>query len=94
MHNLDQRIIAALSDDITEAELVVLIDDVAVALTKATADAADIIRRAMDPIDVLDANAARAMVETGNLRVDRLQNVLPRLIKRLDEIRSDEHALP
>ena len=88
--NLDARIVAALSNDIGAAELASLIADVEDGLESAISIAADTVRRAMDPLDVLDANVARASVEDANFRVTRLEGALKCLTNRFYDLQTEE----
>jgi hypothetical protein len=88
---LNDRIITTLTDTaITAAEITTLIEDVEVALTRATTDAADIIRRAMDPLEILDPVQARTIIEIGNFQVVRLENALRYLTNKLGVVRTRE----
>jgi hypothetical protein len=86
----DSRIIAALSDSIASEALAALIADIEQALSDAIAVAADTVRRSMDPLDVLDANVARASVEIANFRVHRLEGALRCLTNKFYDTKAKE----
>ena len=68
--NLDTRIEEALTNSITPDDLMKLIGETEQALTEAISTAADISRRAMDPIEMPNANIARASVEDAENSAD------------------------
>ena len=67
---LDTRIEEALTDSVIPDELMKLIGETEQALTEAISTAADISRRAMDPIEMPNANIARASVEDAENSAD------------------------
>lgn len=91
MTELDNRIVAALVDDINIDALEQLIVDVEQEIVEGSIVAAELLRASMDMISP-NSDQARAMTESANLKVDRLKNCLLCLKKRLTAIRSTVEA--
>jgi hypothetical protein len=92
MSTLEQRISAALSEDIASADVATLITDTeaAIAAADAAADAERV--KALDPIASPDPAKARAALEDASFTRERLRTVLPRLQTRLKQVVAADYA--
>jgi hypothetical protein len=86
---LDQRIAAALSDDVTASDLEALVAEVEGAAAEAEEVTIDARTRALDPLTV-DATAACAAMNDAEFTRDRLQTALPQLQARQREVAAAE----
>jgi hypothetical protein len=87
--SLEQRIAAALTDDITSADLADLIAEVEAAANAAEQTGKEAHARALDPT-VADAAAAREAQREAEFTTERLDAALPQLDTRLAEVRKAE----
>ncbi len=87
---LEEKITAALADDITSTELAELIAETEGAVLDADKAAESERERAFDPIASPNADKAREAMQAAEFARDRLRNVLPRLQARLTELREAE----
>lgn len=78
------------SDSITSAEINLLIDETAAAITEGEAVAAEEKQRAFDPALSPDPKSARERMEDALFKVGRLKTLLPRLEQRANEVRAQE----
>jgi hypothetical protein len=92
MSTLEERIAAALSDNIASSDLVALIAETeeSIALADTTAEAERV--KALDPIASPDPVKARAAMENAAFTRDRLRTVLPRLHVRLKQAEAAEYV--
>jgi hypothetical protein len=92
MSELEQQIIAALSDDtMSAATLAELVADTEVAITEADAAAETAKTAFLDPVASPDANKARALMETTEYAADRLRTLRPRLEARHQKVDAAEY---
>jgi hypothetical protein len=91
MSTLEERIAAALSDDIASSDVAALIAETEKVITTADATAEQERMRALDPVASPDAAKARAAMEDAAFTRDRLRTVLPRLHARLKEVEAAEY---
>jgi hypothetical protein len=89
---LIDKIVAALSETITSEAIGTLLIELSTGIQEASAALARVRERGLDPLEVLDANVARGMIETATFELERLQALLPRLQNRYAEIRASEEA--
>jgi hypothetical protein len=91
MSDLERRIAAMLSDDtITSAALSELITETETAITAADEAAEEERLKALDPAVSPDPKAARGAMEDAAFARDRLKTLLPRLQRRLPQVRHNE----
>lgn len=88
--NLEKRIAAALTEDVTSTELAAVIANTEAAITEADATAKAEKEKALDLLVSPDADKARAAMEDAAFICGRLRAALPRLQARLNEVRSEE----
>jgi hypothetical protein len=86
---LDQRIAAALTDDVTSSDLEALAAEVEMAVAQAEHEAVEARARALDP-SVADPTEARAALANAEFAGDRSKAALPRLQARHREIDAAE----
>jgi hypothetical protein len=91
MSVLEERIAAALSEDILSSDLEALISETEEAITATDAAAERERVRAFDPIASPDPVKARAAMEDAAFTRDRLRTVLPRLRARLKVVQASEY---
>jgi hypothetical protein len=89
---LEQRIVAALSAATSLDALAALLSETEAAIQSAAGEVERVRERAMDPVEIPNANVARAMIETAEFARERLQSLLPRLRARYVETEADEYA--
>jgi hypothetical protein len=87
---LEKRVAAALTDDITSADLAALIAETEAAITDADVTAEAERTKALDPALSPDATAAREIMQVAEFARDRLRTVLPRLKERHKQIAAQE----
>ena len=87
---LEKRVAAALTDDITSADLAALIAETEAAITDADVTAEAERTKALDPALSPDATAAREIMQVVEFARDRLRTVLPRLKERHKQIAAQE----
>jgi hypothetical protein len=91
--SLEERIAAALVDDITSPDLATLIAETEAAIVEATATAEAERTKALDLLASPDATSARQAMQAAEFARDRLQAALPRLQDRYYEvIKAEEFA--
>ena len=87
---LEKRIAAALTENITSADLSALITECEAAIAQADASVVAQRTRALDPVLSPDAKAAREAMQAAEFGRDRLRTVLPRLQQRIAEVQAEE----
>ena len=92
MKTLEARIAAALSDDVTAADLAALITEVTTAIDVADATAKSERTRALDPALSPDPKIARQLMEDAEFAASRLRTVQPRLELRYEEVAAAERS--
>jgi hypothetical protein len=92
MSTLEERIAAALTNNITSSDLASLIAETeeSISLADTTAEAERV--KALDPIASPDPVKARAAMENAAFTRERLRTVLPRLQRRIKQVEAAEYA--
>jgi hypothetical protein len=86
----EQRLIDALTSDISADDLYVLVEETKTAITTADNDAEIAKAMALDPVASPDPVKAKQVMEAAAFNRDRLRNLLPRLQTRLTEVGNHE----
>jgi hypothetical protein len=89
----EERLINALTSDISADDLYTLVEETKLAITTADNDAQIAKATALDPLQSPDASEARRSMEDAKFKADRLRNLLPRLQTRLIETGNHEDYL-
>jgi hypothetical protein len=89
----EERLINALTSDISADDLYTLVEETKLAITTANNEATIAKATALDPLQSPDASEARRSMEDAKFKTDRLRNLLLRLQTRLIEAGNHEDYL-